>query len=115
MILRLIAQAKTIIVLKIGGGQRRRWNSRLSTQIFARELLLEQIEDPHSAPEHLLHVSSFAERALPVLLQTAVLNRDPVETNLLQFSSLLFPNLGELECFAIWKKLVAVEERSPTR
>lgn len=83
------------------------------TQIFARELLLEQIEDPHLAPGHLLQVSSFAEQALPVLLQTAAVNRESVETNLLQFSSLLFPNLEELECFTIWKKLIAVEERSP--
>lgn len=43
--------------------------------IFARDLLLEQTEDPRSAPGHLLLVSSFAEQALPVLLQTAVVNR----------------------------------------
>lgn len=35
-----------------------------------------------------------SEQALSVLLQTAVVNRESVETNLLQFSSLLFPNLG---------------------
>lgn len=29
-----------------------------------------------------------------------------METNLLQFSSLVFSNLGELECFAILKKML---------
>lgn len=75
---------------------------------------MEQTEDLCLPLGHLLQASSFAERVIAVLLQTAVVNRESVETNLLQFSSLLFSNLGELECFAIWKKLVAVEERSPT-
>lgn len=35
--------SKTIIMLKNGGRQ----NSRLTTLIFARDLLLEQTEDPH--------------------------------------------------------------------
>lgn len=75
---------------------------------------MEQTEDPCLPPGHLLQASSFAERVIAVLLQTAVVNRESVETNLVQFSSLVFSNLEELECFAIWKKLVAVEERSPT-
>lgn len=88
-------------------------NSRIIPLIFARDLLLEQTEDPRLPSGYLLEANSFAERVIAVLLQTAVVNRRSVETNLLQFSSLLFSNLRELECFAIWK-LVAVEERSPT-
>lgn len=83
-------------------------------QIFARDLLLEQTEDPCLPPGHMLQAGSFPQGVIAVLLQTAVVNRESVETNLVQFSSLVFSNLGELESFAIWKKLVAVEERSPT-
>jgi len=115
MIFRLIAWVKIIIILKIRGRKGGRQNSKFSTLIFARDLLLEQTEDPLSPLGHLLQASSFAEPVIVVLLQSAAVNRESVETNLVQFSSLLFSNLGELECFAIWKKVVAVEERSPTR
>lgn len=67
------------------------------------------MEEPRLVPGHFLQGKSCAESALSDLLQTAVVNRESVKTNLLQFSSLLFPYLGELECFAIRKKLVAVE------
>lgn len=60
-----------------------RQNSRLITLIFARDLVLEQTEDLCLPLGHLLQASSFAERVIAVLLQTAVVNRESVETNLL--------------------------------
>lgn len=38
------------------------------------------------------------------LLQATVVNRESMESNLLQFSTLLFSNLEELKHFAILKK-----------